>query len=152
MPDESRHLRFMRRAYALACESFDEGSVPVGSVVVLDGEIIGEGRNVSAATGNVRDHAEVRAVDDAIRRTGRKSLAGAVCYSSLESCPMCFWSMHLVGIDTVVLGATFAGLGWAHFGTYSVERISALTSRKMAVVHGVMVEETAELARKYAAK
>lgn len=152
MTETARHLRFMQRAYALACESFEEGSVPVGSVVVLDGEIIGEGRNVSAATGNIRDHAEVRAVDDALRRTGRKSLAGAVCYSSLESCPMCFWSMHLVGIETVVLGATFAGLGRPDFGTYSIERISALTSRKMAVVHDVMVEQNAHLMRKYAAR
>ncbi|MGD9738208.1 MAG: nucleoside deaminase [Bauldia sp.] len=145
------HHAFMRRAYTLACESLEEGSVPVGSVIVLAGAIVGEGRNISAQSGNMRDHAEIRALDDALRRTGLTSFkdSGAVCYSTLESCPMCLWSMHLMGIETVVLGATFAGIGRTDFGGYSIEAMSALTTRKMAVVHGVMTEESSALAKAY---
>ena len=91
------HEHFMRRAIELAREGMHGGKGgPFGSVVVLDGKIIGEGNNRVTSTNDPTAHAEVVAIRNACKAIGSFDLTGAVVYASCEPCPMClaaiYWS------------------------------------------------------------
>jgi len=83
------HEAYMRRAFELAREAAKTGDVPVGCVIVRDGEIIGEGRNRREETGDATAHAELEAIRMACARTGSWRLHGCALYVTLEPCPMC---------------------------------------------------------------
>jgi guanine deaminase len=97
---------FMRRAIAIAEQSFDEpGTLPFGAVVVREGEIIGEGLNRSTAGSDPTSHGEVEAIRDACRRLGVTTLPGADLYTNCAPCPMCLATMYLAGIETLYYAA-----------------------------------------------
>jgi tRNA(Arg) A34 adenosine deaminase TadA len=101
---EERHMheKFMTRAIEIARESIDTpGTLPYGAVVVLDGEIIGEGLNRSSAACDPTSHGEVEAIRDACRRLSLTALDGADLYTSGEPCSMCVAAMYQVGIAQV---------------------------------------------------
>lgn len=83
------HEDYMREALALAREAMDAGEVPVGCVVVWDGEIVGRGRNRREEDGDALAHAELDAIRMACRSVGGWRLHKAVLYVTLEPCPMC---------------------------------------------------------------
>ena len=83
------HEYFMGQALALAREAAREGDVPVGCVIVRDGEIVGRGRNRREANHDATAHAEVEAIRDACARLGSWRLHGCALYVTLEPCPMC---------------------------------------------------------------
>ena len=80
---------FMYRAIENAKTAFDAGDVPVGAVIVKDGEIIAEAFNEREASGNAIAHAEVLAIERACKRLGRWRLSDCEMYVTLEPCPMC---------------------------------------------------------------
>lgn len=80
---------FMYRAIENAKIAFEAGDVPVGAVIVKDGEIIAEAFNEREASGNAIAHAEVLAVERACKRLGRWRLCDCEMYVTLEPCPMC---------------------------------------------------------------
>ncbi|MDD2361766.1 MAG: nucleoside deaminase, partial [Oscillospiraceae bacterium] len=80
---------FMRQALILAREAADDGEVPVGAVVVRQGEIVGRGRNRREREKNALAHAEIEAIDNACRRLGGWRLFDCELYVTLEPCPMC---------------------------------------------------------------
>jgi guanine deaminase len=91
--------KFMARAVELARESVDSpGTLPYGAVVVMDGEVVGEGVNRTAANFDPTSHGEVEAIRDACRRLSVTSLKGADVYASGEPCSMCVAAMYQVGI------------------------------------------------------
>ena len=95
MSEDNEH--FMRRAIALAREGMRAGNGgPFGSVVVLNGEIVGEGNNCVTSSNDPTAHAEVVAIRNACKKIGSFDLSGAVVYTSCEPCPMClaaiYWS------------------------------------------------------------
>ena len=79
----------MYRAIENAKIAFDAGDVPVGAVIVKDGEIIAEAFNEREASGNAVAHAEVLAIERACKRLGRWRLSDCEMYVTLEPCPMC---------------------------------------------------------------
>ena len=83
------HNTYMRGAFALAAVAAKDGDVPVGCVIVRDGEIIGEGRNRREVDGDATAHAELEAIRDACKKTGSWRLHGCTLYVTLEPCPMC---------------------------------------------------------------
>ena len=83
------HEYFMGQALALAREAALEGDVPVGCVIVRDGEIVGRGRNRREVNHDATAHAEVEAIRDACARLGSWRLHGCTLYVTLEPCPMC---------------------------------------------------------------
>ncbi len=94
---EASHATFMRRAIELSRKEMRAGAGgPFAAVIVLDGEIVGEGWNKVTSTNDPTAHAEVSAIRDACERLGTFSLDGAVMYASCEPCPMClaaiFWA------------------------------------------------------------
>jgi tRNA(adenine34) deaminase len=97
---------FMRRALDLARRAQDEGEVPVGAVVVLDGKIIGEGWNRPIAAVDPTAHAEIQALRSAASSAKNYRLSGATLYVTLEPCDMCLGAMFHARIARVVYGAT----------------------------------------------
>ncbi len=83
------HAEYMGRALELAAQAAAAGDVPVGCVIVRDGEIVGEGRNRREERGDATAHAELEAIRDACARLGRWRLDDCVMYVTLEPCPMC---------------------------------------------------------------
>lgn len=105
------HEYFMSQALELAREAQADGDVPVGCVIVRDGEIIGRGRNRREANGDATAHAELDAIRDACARTGSWRLHGCTLYVTLEPCPMCAGGILSARIPELYYGAKDAGFG-----------------------------------------
>jgi len=97
---------FMRRALELARRAEQEGEVPVGSVVVLNEEIIGEGWNRPISASDPTAHAEIQALRDAALKAKNYRLTGSTLYVTLEPCDMCLGAMFHARVARVVYGAT----------------------------------------------
>jgi tRNA(adenine34) deaminase len=102
----SKGAGFMQRALELAEQAASHGEVPVGAVVVLDGEIIGEGSNAQISSADPTAHAEVVALRAAAQRLGNYRLPGATLYVSLEPCSMCCGALVHARVETLVFAAT----------------------------------------------
>ena len=97
---------FMRRALELARRAEQEGEVPIGALVVMNGEVIGEGWNRPIAAADPTAHAEIQALRAAAKKTGNYRLTGAELYVTLEPCDMCVGAMFHARIARAVFGAT----------------------------------------------
>ncbi|MBV9362147.1 MAG: tRNA-specific adenosine deaminase [Betaproteobacteria bacterium] len=97
---------FMRRALELARRAEQEGEVPIGALVVLKGEVIGEGWNRPIAAVDPTAHAEIQALRTAAKKTGNYRLTGAELYVTLEPCDMCVGAMFHARIARAIFGAT----------------------------------------------
>jgi len=95
----------MQRALALAERAAAKGEVPVGAVLVRDGEVIGEGWNCPIGTQDPSAHAEIRALRDAGARVGNYRLPDTTLYVTLEPCPMCASALIHARVRRVVYGA-----------------------------------------------
>ena len=103
-PAREGHDLLMREALGLADEAGRAGEVPVGALVVLDGEIIGRGFNRPIASSDPTAHAEIVALRDASQRVGNYRLAGSLLYVTVEPCAMCAGAMMHARIATLVYG------------------------------------------------
>jgi len=97
---------FMRRALDLARRAQNEGEVPVGSVVVVNDEIVGQGWNRPISASDPTAHAEIQALRAAAQKLKNYRLTGATLYVTLEPCDMCIGAMFHARIARVVFGAT----------------------------------------------
>ena len=98
------HEQFMREALALAKEAAALGEVPVGAVVVKDGEIVGRGYNRPISSADPTAHAEIVALREAAAKAGNYRLPGCELYVTLEPCPMCVGAMVHARIKRIVYG------------------------------------------------
>src|SRR4030066_707024 len=106
MSDTGTHdITYMRHALGLATRAENEGEVPVGALVVLNGEIIGEGWNRPIGSHDPTAHAEIIALRAAAAKLGHYRLTGASLYVTLEPCPMCAGAMVQARVARVVYGA-----------------------------------------------
>lgn len=130
----------MHRALELAREAALEGEVPVGAVVVRDGQIVGEGRNRREQSRNALSHAELEAIDAACKTLGGWRLWQCDLYVTLEPCPMCAGAIINARLQRVIYGATDPKAG--SFG--SVIDFNALPyNHKPQLVPGVLQDECA---------
>jgi tRNA(adenine34) deaminase len=97
---------YMRAALRLALHARDAGEVPVGAVVVLDGEIIGRGFNAPISRHDPTAHAEMMALRDAAQHLGNYRLVDCELFVTLEPCLMCAGAIMHARIARVVYGAT----------------------------------------------
>src|SRR5512135_493936 len=98
--------QFMQRALELARRAEQEGEVPVGALVVLDGRIVGEGWNRPIAANDPTAHAEIQAMRSAAATLKNYRLTGATLYVTLEPCDMCLGAMFHARVARAVYGAT----------------------------------------------
>ena len=96
---------FMREALQLAARAAQSGEVPVGAVVVKDGEVIGRGFNRPITTSDPTAHAEIVAMREAAAALGNYRLPGCDLYVTLEPCAMCVGAMVHARIARIVFGA-----------------------------------------------
>jgi tRNA(adenine34) deaminase len=104
-------LYFMDQALELAREAASEGEVPVGCVVVRNGEIVGRGRNRRETGRTALGHAEIQAISQACEKLGGWRLWECTLYVTLEPCPMCAGAIINARIPRVVYGASDAKCG-----------------------------------------
>ena len=103
--------KFMKRALELAKKAYDSGEVPVGAVIVKNGEIIGEGYNMREQKQNALSHAEIEAINSACEKIGSWRLDDCELYVTLEPCPMCTGAIINARIKTVIFGAFDSSMG-----------------------------------------
>lgn len=96
---------WMARALELAQCASDRNEVPVGALVVLDDEIIGEGFNQPISMNDPCAHAEILALRSAAQKLNNYRLPGAWLYVTIEPCTMCFGAVIHSRIDGIVFGA-----------------------------------------------
>jgi len=97
---------YMRIALQLAQEGALAGEVPVGAIVVRDGEVIGRGYNAPISQHDPSAHAEIQAMRDAARNIGNYRLVDCTLYVTLEPCAMCAGAMQHARVARLVFGAS----------------------------------------------
>lgn len=117
---------FMREAISLAHAAECLGEVPVGAVVVRDGQIIGRGFNSPIGEHDPTAHAEIAALRDAARKLGNYRLPGCTLYVTLEPCAMCAGAIMHARIARVVYGARDqkTGVHGSVVDLFGVERLN----------------------------
>jgi tRNA(adenine34) deaminase len=138
---------FMRRALELARRAELSAEVPVGALVVIDGQVIGEGWNQPVATHDPTAHAEVVALRAAARQQNNYRLAASTVYVTLEPCAMCIGALMTARVARVVFGAWDPKAG-ACGSVLDLPREPRLTHR-IDVFGGVCSEECAEPLRRF---
>ena len=102
--------KFMFAAIVEAKKGFDQGGIPIGSVLVYQDEIIGRGHNQRLQQGSVIKHGEM----DALENAGRQPASvykNSVLYTTLSPCPMCSGAIRLYGIPEIIIGENKTFLG-----------------------------------------
>lgn len=103
--------RYMKLALELAWEAAAAGEVPVGCVIVRDGQVVGRGRNRREEKRSTASHAEMEAIAQANEALGSWRLDGCELYVTLEPCPMCAGAILNARISRVWYGARDAAMG-----------------------------------------
>ena len=143
----SQHELFMREALALAREAEAHGEVPVGAVVVQDGEIIGRGFNSPIARSDPTAHAEILALREAGARLGNYRLEAATLYATLEPCVMCAGALVGARIERLVFGARDLRFGGVRSKFHLAD--SELLNHRVEIVEGMLAAECVELVKSF---
>jgi len=138
----------MRHALALAERAAAQGEVPVGAVLVRNGEAIGEGWNCPIRTNDPSAHAEIRALRDAGARLGNYRLPDTTLYVTLEPCPMCAAALVHARVAQVVYGAADPK-GGACGSVFDLLPSDNRFNHAVAVTGGVLADECGERLRAF---
>ncbi len=137
----------MREALQLAQQAWRANEVPVGAVVVSNGEIIGRGFNSPISKNDPSAHAEIQALRDAAEKTGNYRLTDCSLYVTLEPCPMCAGAIMQARIVNLVYGAADPKTG-ACGSVVNLFRETRLNHHTQ-VVGGVLSDECGEMLRRF---
>ena len=134
---------FMQVAIELAKQASENGEVPVGAIIVKDGEIIGRGSNAPIGLHDPSAHAEILAMRDAAKHIGNYRLVDCTLYVTLEPCAMCYGAIQHARIANLVYGDSDPKTGacGSVVDLMAEEKLNHHTS----VRGGVLAEETATL-------
>jgi len=138
---------YMRRALELAREAAARGEVPVGAIVVRNGEIIAEGSNRREEDKDPTAHAELLAIRAAARALGGWRLTGTTLYVTLEPCAMCAGAIVLARVGRLVYGADDPK-GGAVRTLYRLVEDERLNHR-VQVTPGILAEECGKVLRDF---
>lgn len=141
MSDEQQ--RFMQHAINLANQAALNGEVPVGAIVVKNGEIIGRGSNAPISSSDPSAHAEMLAIRDAAKTLGNYRLVDCTLYVTLEPCAMCAGVIQHARLSQLVYGASDPKTGAC--GSVINLMAEAKLNHHTEVVGGVMLEECGSL-------
>jgi len=130
------HKPYINRCFELAEKARAAGESPVGSVIVKDGEIIGEGYEMSRQLKDITRHAEMMAILDAIKRNN--NLAGSTMYSNVEPCILCSYAVRHYKIAEVMYVKSAGELGGTNppYNILTAGDIKAWGDAPKVVVYG----------------
>ena len=139
------HEYYMGLALELAREAADAGEVPVGCVIVADGQVVGRGHNLTETLADVTAHAEMQAITAATNTLGGKYLTQCTLYVTVEPCVMCAGAIGWAQVKRVVYGANDEKRGFTIFAPKALHP-------KCTVSSGVLESECRELMQSFFAK
>lgn len=143
MKSDTEHELWMREAIVEAQKAEAITEVPIGAVIVYEGQIVGRGHNLRETSYDPTAHAEMIAIREASKRLGAWRLSGCTLYVTLEPCPMCAGAIVQSRIDRVVYGTIDPKAGCA--GTLMNLLQEDRFNHRTDIVEGVLQEECAEL-------
>lgn len=138
---------WMRMALAMADVAGQAGEVPVGAVVIRDGELLGQGHNQPIRHADATAHAEIVAIREACRQVDNYRLPGAVLYCTLEPCAMCAGAAGHARIARVIYGADDfrAGAVRTLFTIFDEPRLN----HRVTHAGGLLAKDSAALLRQF---
>jgi len=138
------HEEYMAQALAEARAAYNLGEVPIGAVIVIDGQIAARAHNMKEQWKDATAHAEMVAIKEAVTRLGHwRRLGEATLYVTLEPCPMCAGAIVQSRIKTLVYGAADPKAGAVHSVVNLVQE--PRFNHRVEVIAGVLEEECREL-------
>jgi tRNA(adenine34) deaminase len=137
----------MRLALDEARRAEAAGEVPVGAVLVLDGQVVGRGFNQPIGATDPTAHAEIVALREAARAVGNYRLPGAMMYVTIEPCLMCVGALVHARVATLVFGATEPKAGAAVSATRAFELPSL--NHRVEVVGGVLADDCRDIVQAF---
>ncbi|WP_207302952.1 tRNA adenosine(34) deaminase TadA [Bacilliculturomica massiliensis] len=143
----SEHADFMKLALEEARKAYDMGEVPVGAVIVRDGEIVGRGHNLTHTVKDPTAHAEIIALRDAARTLGGWRLPGCTMYVTTEPCSMCAGAIVLSRMPRLFIGTMDPKAG-ACGSVYNIVADSRLNHR-VETETGLLAEECGQLMKEF---
>lgn len=138
---------YMREALKEAQKAYDQAEVPIGAVVVLNGEIIGRGHNLREKEQDATLHAEIKAIRQANQHLGSWRLEDCELFVTLEPCPMCSGAMILARMKRVVFGAFDPKAGTA--GTFMNLLQDSRFNHQVEVEQGILEDECKEILQQF---
>lgn len=138
---------YMKEALKAAQDAYDAGEVPIGAVIVHNGEIIGRGFNRRNTEGNPLCHAEIIAINEAAHSMGDWRIEECTMYVTVEPCPMCAGAIVQARIPRVVYGAKNPKAGCA--GSVLDVLNEPKLNHQVDVTEGVLKEECAAMMKEF---
>ncbi len=142
-----RHEDYMQLALAEARKAAAVGEIPIGAVLVYEGEVVAAAHNMREAWQDGTAHAEIIVIREACRKLGRWRLSGCTLYVTVEPCPMCSGAVVNSRVDTVVYGCPDVKAG----GAESIFNIIANPNLNHCarVISGICEEECAQVMKDF---
>ncbi len=138
---------YMKEALKEAQKAAEMGEIPVGAVIVKDGEIISRGHNLTETTNDPTAHAEIIAIREASKVLGGWRLIGCDMYVTMEPCSMCAGALVWSRIEHLYIGADDPKTG-ACGSVFNIVQDDRL-NHQIAVDRGIMAEESSQLVREF---
>ena len=142
MLQTNSHEHFMRLALDEAQKAMTNGEIPVGCIIVCNGQIVGRGHNLTETLQDVTAHAEIQAMTAAMQTLGSKYLPDCTLYVTLEPCIMCAGAIGWAQIRHLVFGAHDEKRGYQTFAPKALHP-------KCTVVQGILEEEASALMKQF---
>lgn len=134
--------KYMHLALAEAERALDHDEVPIGCVIVSEGQIIGRGHNLTETLADVTAHAEMQAITAAAQTIGGKYLQGCTLYVTVEPCVMCAGAIGWAQVSRVVYGAPDEKRGFQTLAPHALHP-------KATVIAGVLEAECREIMQRF---
>ena len=135
-------IRYMQMAITEAHKALAAGEVPIGCVIVADGQVVGRGHNLTETLSDVTAHAEIQAITAAANTLGGKYLSQCTLYVTIEPCIMCAGAIGWAQIKRVVYGAADEKRGFTFFAPKALHP-------KCTVSSGIMEKECREIMQSF---
>ena len=146
IPEIDMDVHFMRMAYREAQTAAEMGEVPIGAVIVHQGEMVGKAHNQVEMLKDPTAHAETVALRNAGEQLGHTDFSKLTLYTTFEPCPMCCGAILASSVHTLVMGVRH-DLTQSNWGAYTVEKLLELTNkeRQLTVITGILTRECADV-------
>lgn len=145
IPSSPEDIRYMQLALAEARKAYAMGEIPVGCVIVANGQIVGRGHNLTETLQDVTAHAEMQAITAAAGSLGGKYLTQCTLYVTVEPCVMCAGAIGWAQLRRVVYGTADEKRGFTRFAPEALHP-------KCTVSSGVLESECRELMQSFFAQ